>query len=189
MPTFCCKDNLACIIVERLWIRQMEVCEEAWRERDSERILARRNSGCPNLTSIDPRIKIFSKKYFVPTRGTEARWICKRGVSWRDHPSYGLLYALADDFIGLLFHNAHIPKFITEPPTNMLSDQKTATRRRAAGVIVVRYADDLLMAFPDQPDVRQVFGVTGLRLRWFGLTFHLEKSGFIVDDKSFRAHG
>jgi hypothetical protein len=168
----------------------MEVCEDGWRKRRSGWILAKRNSGCPNLTSIDPWMKEFSKKYLVPTRGTEARWICKHGVPWWDHPSYGLFYALAHDFIGLLFHNAHIPKFITEPTANPLSERKTSTRQRPAEwVILVEYADDLVMAFPDQPDTRQVFGVIGLRLRRFELTFSLETSGFILDNKSFRAHG
>jgi RNA-directed DNA polymerase len=45
--------------------------------------------------------------------------------------------------------------------------------------ILVRYADDLVMAFEDHLDAKRVFGVLGQRLNRFGLTLHPEKSRFI----------
>jgi len=53
--------------------------------------------------------------------------------------------------------------------------------------ILVRYADDLVMAFEDHLDAKRVFGVLGQRLNRFGLTLHPEKSRFI--DFRFRRAG
>jgi RNA-directed DNA polymerase len=53
--------------------------------------------------------------------------------------------------------------------------------------ILVRYADDLVMAFEDHLDAKRVFGVLGQRLNRFGLTLHPEKSRFI--DFRFRRPG
>jgi group II intron reverse transcriptase/maturase len=53
--------------------------------------------------------------------------------------------------------------------------------------ILVRYADDLVMAFEDHLDATRVFRVLGLRLNRFGLTLHPEKSRFI--DFRFRRPG
>jgi retron-type reverse transcriptase len=44
---------------------------------------------------------------------------------------------------------------------------------------LVRYADDLVMAFEDHLDAKRVFHVLGQRLNRFGLTLHPEKSRFI----------
>lgn len=53
--------------------------------------------------------------------------------------------------------------------------------------ILVRYADDLVMAFEDHLDARRVFHALGQRLNRFGLTLHPEKSRFI--DFRFRRPG
>lgn len=45
--------------------------------------------------------------------------------------------------------------------------------------ILVRYADDLVMAFEDHLDAKRVFRALGRRLNRFGLTLHPEKSRFI----------
>jgi group II intron reverse transcriptase/maturase len=53
--------------------------------------------------------------------------------------------------------------------------------------ILVRYADDLVMAFEDHLDAKRVFRALGHRLNRFGLTLHPEKSRFI--DFRFRRPG
>jgi group II intron reverse transcriptase/maturase len=53
--------------------------------------------------------------------------------------------------------------------------------------ILVRYADDLVMAFEDHLDARRVFRALGQRLNRYGLTLHPEKSRFI--DFRFRRPG
>ncbi len=53
--------------------------------------------------------------------------------------------------------------------------------------ILVRYADDLVLAFEDHLDARRVFRALGQRLNRFGLTLHPEKSRFI--DFRFRRPG
>lgn len=53
--------------------------------------------------------------------------------------------------------------------------------------ILVRYADDLVMAFEDHLDAKRVFAVLGKRLNRYGLTLHPEKSRFI--DFRFRRPG
>jgi hypothetical protein len=53
--------------------------------------------------------------------------------------------------------------------------------------ILVRYADDLVMAFEDHLDAKRVFRVLGRRLERFGLTLHPDKSRFI--DFRFRRPG
>jgi RNA-directed DNA polymerase len=45
--------------------------------------------------------------------------------------------------------------------------------------ILVRYADDFVMAFEDHLDAKRVFQVLGQRLARFGLTLHPDKSRFI----------
>lgn len=45
--------------------------------------------------------------------------------------------------------------------------------------ILVRYADDVVMAFEDHLDAKRVFRVLGRRLNRFGLTLHPDKSRFI----------
>jgi group II intron reverse transcriptase/maturase len=52
--------------------------------------------------------------------------------------------------------------------------------------ILVRYADDLVMAFEDHLDARRVFRALGQRLTQFGLTLHPEKSRFIVNRRGKR---
>ena len=53
--------------------------------------------------------------------------------------------------------------------------------------ILVRYADDLVMAFEDHLDAGRVFRALGQRLNRFGLTLHPDKSRFI--DFRFRLPG
>ncbi|MDO9714272.1 reverse transcriptase domain-containing protein [Paracraurococcus lichenis] len=53
--------------------------------------------------------------------------------------------------------------------------------------ILVRYADDLVLAFEGHLDARRVFRALGQRLNRFGLTLHPEKSRFI--DFRFRRPG
>jgi len=53
--------------------------------------------------------------------------------------------------------------------------------------ILVRYADDLVMAFEDHLDAGRVFRALGQRLNRFGLTLHPDKSRFI--DFRFRRPG
>jgi RNA-directed DNA polymerase len=53
--------------------------------------------------------------------------------------------------------------------------------------ILVRYADDLVMAFEDHLDAKRVFRALDQRLTRFGLTLHPEKSRFI--DFRFRRPG
>jgi RNA-directed DNA polymerase len=56
----------------------------------------------------------------------------------------------------------------------------TAVEPRLEGrYILVRYADDLVMAFEGHLDALRVFRVLGRRLSRFGLTLHPEKSRFI----------
>jgi hypothetical protein len=45
--------------------------------------------------------------------------------------------------------------------------------------VLVRYADDLVMAFEDHLDAKRVCAVLGRRLNRFGLTLHPEKSRFL----------
>jgi RNA-directed DNA polymerase len=53
--------------------------------------------------------------------------------------------------------------------------------------VLVRYADDLVMAFEDHLDAKRVFRVLGQRLARFGLTLHPDKTRFI--DFRFRRPG
>jgi group II intron reverse transcriptase/maturase len=53
--------------------------------------------------------------------------------------------------------------------------------------LLVRYADDLVMAFEDHLDAKRVFRALDRRLNRFGLTLHPEKSRFI--DFRFRRPG
>ena len=64
----------------------------------------------------------------------------------------------------------------------------TVVSQRLKGrYILVRYADDLVMAFEDHLDAKRVFRVLDQRLNRFGLTLHPEKSRFI--DFRFRRPG
>jgi RNA-directed DNA polymerase len=64
----------------------------------------------------------------------------------------------------------------------------TVVKPRLKGrYILVRYADDLVLAFEDHLDARRVFRALGKRLTRHGLTLHPEKSRFI--DFRFRRPG
>jgi len=51
--------------------------------------------------------------------------------------------------------------------------------RLSGGSMLVRFADDLVMAFADYHDAQQVMAVLGKRLARFGLTLHPDKTRFI----------
>jgi group II intron reverse transcriptase/maturase len=65
---------------------------------------------------------------------------------------------------------------------------KDVAPRLKGRYVLVRYADDLVMAFEDHIDASRVFRVLGLRLNRFGLALHPEKSRFI-DFRSRRPNG
>src|SRR6202040_2468492 len=54
--------------------------------------------------------------------------------------------------------------------------------------ILVRYADDLVMAFEDFDSAQRVLDVLGKRLARYGLTLHPDKTRF-VDFRSYRSDG